>query len=73
MAMESTTTLKVSGWHCNGCSGATEASVKKVNGVKSAKATLEKGTLEVTWDEAKASVADLEKAVEKAGYKVSRA
>ncbi|MGC4117357.1 MAG: heavy-metal-associated domain-containing protein [Myxococcales bacterium] len=40
MAKEATATLSVSGWHCGGCSAATEASLKKVGGVTSAKAEL---------------------------------
>jgi copper chaperone len=70
MAKEQKTTLQVSGWHCGGCSAATEGAVKKVGGVKSARADLEKGTVEVTYDDGKASLADLEKAVVRAGYKV---
>jgi copper chaperone len=70
MANESNATLQVSGWHCGGCSSATETSVKKVTGVKSAKADLDKGTLAVAFDDSKATTADLEKAVESAGFKV---
>jgi len=70
MAKEVTTSISVSGWHCGGCTAATEASLKKVEGVTAAKANLEAGKVEVTFDDAKAKVADLEKAVEKAGYKV---
>ncbi len=72
MAKEATTTLNVSGWHCGGCSAATEASLKKVSGVTSATAELSSGTVKVTYDDSKASLADLEKAVEKAGYKLVR-
>ena len=70
MAAEASKTLDVSGWHCGGCSAATEAAIKKVGGVKDAKADFDKGTVAVTFDDSKANVADLEKAVEKAGYKV---
>jgi len=70
MAKETTAKLQVSGWHCGGCSASTEGALKKVGGVKTAKANFESGTVEVTYDDAKASLADLEKAVEKAGYKV---
>ena len=70
MAKETTTTLQVSGWHCGGCTAATEASVKKVSGVSAAKAELKAGTLQVTYDDSKATPVDLEKAVEKVGYKV---
>lgn len=72
MASESTATLSVTGWHCGGCSAATEASLKKVGGVKSAKAELSQGTVQVTFDDSMVSLVDLEKAVEKAGYRVVR-
>ena len=70
MAKDVTATLNVSGWHCGGCSAATEAVLKKVAGVKSARSALEQGTVEVTFDGSKATLADLERAVEKAGYQV---
>ncbi|MBI5549007.1 MAG: heavy-metal-associated domain-containing protein [Deltaproteobacteria bacterium] len=72
MAKEVSTRLQVSGWHCGGCSAATEAALRKVGGVKAAKAELSQGTVSITYDDSVASLADLEKAVEKAGYQVVR-
>ncbi len=72
MAKEATTLLQVSGWHCAGCSAATEGALTRINGVKSAKADLARGVVEITYDDAKATLGDLEKAVEKAGYHVVR-
>ena len=70
MAKEASTTLQVSGWHCAGCSAATEGAIKKVNGVKSARADLKRAVVEITYDDSQVTVGDLEKAVEKAGYQV---
>lgn len=72
MAKEVTTTLHVSGWHCGNCSAATEGAIKKVPGVKAARSDLKAGTVAVTYDDEKAKVADLEKAVERVGYKISK-
>ena len=72
MAKDVTTTLQVSGWHCGNCSAATEGALKKVPGVKSARSDLAAGTVEVTYDDAQARLADLEKAVERVGYKVGK-
>lgn len=69
-AKDTTTTLKVSGWHCEGCSAATEQTLKKIDGVKAVKTDIGQGTAQVTYDDAKVSVADLQGAVEKIGYKV---
>jgi copper chaperone CopZ len=63
-------TLKVAGWGCEGCSGATADALKKLAGVRSVTTDLEKGVAEVVHDDSKASRADLEKAVTEAGYQV---
>jgi copper chaperone CopZ len=67
---EKKVTLKVSGWGCEGCSAATEDSLKKVKGVRSVSTNLDKGTADVVFDDSVASVRDLEKAVATAGYQV---
>ncbi|MBI3184445.1 MAG: heavy-metal-associated domain-containing protein [Myxococcales bacterium] len=72
LAKEVTTTLKVEGWHCGGCSDKTEAELKKVTGVKSVKTDLGKGTTEVTYDDAKVKAEQLEKAVATAGFKLKK-
>lgn len=68
--MSQTTTLKVAGWGCEGCSGATEAALAKLPGVESAHADLSKGTVDVAFDEAKVGIPQLEKAVADSGYQV---
>jgi copper chaperone CopZ len=72
LAKDTTTTMKVSGWSCDGCASKTEAALKKVDGVKSAKADSGKGTVDVTYDDAKAKQADLEKAVASSGFTVGK-
>lgn len=72
LAKETTTTMKVSGWSCAGCSAKTEAALKEVSGVKTVKADKAKGTVDVTFDDAKAKPADLEKAVASAGFTVEK-
>lgn len=72
LAKDVTATLNVTGWHCAGCSGKTEAALKGVAGVKSAKADHAKGTATVTYDDAKADLAKLEEAVVTAGFTVKK-
>lgn len=72
LAKDTTTTMKVSGWSCAGCSAKTETALKAVDGVKTAKADKAKGTVEVTFDDAKAKQGDLEKAVASAGFTVEK-
>jgi copper chaperone CopZ len=69
-AGDRTATLRVEGWTCGGCTAATRAALEKVPGVKDVKTDLESGTATVTFDDSKASVADLQKAVTATGYKV---
>jgi copper chaperone CopZ len=71
-AKDSSATLKVSGWHCEGCTAHTEGELKKLTGVKDVKTDLNAGTAQVTYDESKVTVAELEKAVTTAGYKVAK-
>ena len=65
-------TLKVTGMSCAHCADHVTKALKGVPGVASARVDLGKGQAEVSYDDAKANPADLEKAVVKAGYGVSR-
>lgn len=71
-AAEKTETLKVSGWHCGGCAARTEAALKDVKGVTSAKADKNAKEVTVTYDDSKAKPADIEKAIADAGYAVDK-
>jgi Cu+-exporting ATPase len=72
-AKDTTSTFNVKGWHCGGCSSKTEQAVKKVNGVKSATADDDKGTLVVAYDDAKTTEKALIDAVKSVGYEASPA
>ncbi len=71
-AAETTQTIKVSGWHCGGCSASTEQALKKLEGVKSVTSDFEKGTASVTFDDSRIKLSDLERAITESGYKVKR-
>ncbi len=71
-AKDASTTIKVSGWHCEGCSSHTEGELKKLPGVKAVKTDLKAGTAQVTYDESKVTLAALEKAITTAGYTVAK-
>jgi periplasmic mercuric ion binding protein len=71
-AKDTTTTMKVSGWMCAACPAKTETALKGVPGVKTVKVDKEKNTATVTYDDAKAKSADLEKAVASAGFSVQK-
>jgi len=72
LAAEKTETLKVSGWHCAGCSAKTEAALKDVKGVSAAVADKNKKEVKVTYDDAKAKRADLERAIADSGFTVDK-
>ena len=64
------TTLNVEGMSCAHCKTAVEEELGKLPGVEYSNADPEKGTVEVRYDEGKATNDDLEGAVEEAGYSV---
>ena len=67
MAMDKKT-FKVTGMHCEGCADRVINVLKKVEGVRSANVTLEKGQANIALDTGKTGFDDLKEAVEKAGY-----
>jgi copper chaperone len=64
-------TLRVPDMHCGHCKAAVEGELSKLSGVEIANADLEKGTVEVSYDESTVSTGDLKEAIEKAGYTVA--
>jgi copper chaperone len=64
-------TLRVPDMHCGHCKAAVEGELSKLSGVESSLADVEKGTVEVTYDEGKVSTEDLKVAIEEAGYTVA--
>jgi copper chaperone len=61
-------TLRVPDMHCGHCKAAVEGELNKLSGVEYSKADVEKGTVEVFFDEGNVSTADLKGAIEEAGY-----
>jgi len=64
-------TLNVTGMSCAHCKAAVEGQLNKLAGVERANADVESGTVEVSYDEDKVTTADLEGAIEEAGYTVA--
>ena len=64
-------TLRVPDMHCGHCKAAVEGELHKLSGVRKASADIEKGTVEVSYDEGMVSTEDLNGAIEEAGYTVA--
>ena len=63
-------TFNVPDMSCGHCKAAVEGELNKLPGVKRASADIEKGTVEVSYDEGAVTTGDLEGAIEEAGYTV---
>ena len=72
LAAEQTQTLRVKGWHCGGCSARTEAALKDVKGVTKVASDKAKKEVTVTFDDAVAKRADIEKAIADSGFSVEK-
>ena len=64
-------TLRVPDMSCGHCKAAVEGELNRLSGVQRAKADVEKGTVEVSYDEGTVSTEDLKGAIEEAGYTVA--
>jgi copper chaperone len=64
-------TLKVPDMSCGHCKAAVEGELNGLSGVERANADVEKGTVAVSYDEAKVTTEDLKDAIEEAGYTVA--
>ena len=64
-------TFNVPEMSCGHCKAAVEGELNKLSGVKKANADVEKGTVEVSYDEGTVTTEDLEEAIEEAGYTVA--
>lgn len=62
--------VKVVGMHCPSCVNAVELSLTDVDGIDSAKASLEDNNVIIDYDSSKVSDKDIADAVEEAGFKV---
>lgn len=63
-------TMNVEGMSCGHCKAAVEEELGKLEGVERSNADLEKGIVEVSYDEGRVTHEDLVGAVEEAGYEV---
>ena len=64
-------TLRVPDMHCGHCKAAVEGELNKLSGVERANADVEKGIVEVSYDEGEVTTEDLKGAIEEAGYTVT--
>jgi copper chaperone len=65
-----TTTLQVQGMTCNHCKMAVTNALQELEGVNRVEVHLEKGTVDVDYDETKVSLNQLKEAIEEQGYDV---
>lgn len=65
------TTLNVSGMTCGHCEKAVNDALTAVDGVSNVNVSLETGLVDVEYDEARVSVAQLKETVEDQGYDVA--
>ena len=64
-------TFNVPDMSCGHCKAAVEEELNRLPGVQRAEADVEKGIVEVSYDEGAVSTGDLEGAIEEAGYTVA--
>lgn len=63
--------LKIEGMHCTGCSTRLEKVLNNVDGVESAKVSLEDKKADIKYDEAQVNESELKEVIEDAGFKVN--
>jgi len=63
--------VKVPEMSCGHCKAAVEGELNKLSGVQRASADVEKGTVEVSYEEGTVSTQSLKDAIEEAGYTVA--
>ena len=63
-------TMKIEGMTCQHCVMRVKKAVEQLPGVSETEVAI--GTARITYDESRAKEQDLEQAVEKAGYKISK-
>ena len=64
-------TLKVPDMSCSHCKAAVEGELNRLSGVEHSNADVEKGAVEVAYDESQVSTEQLIEAIEEAGYTVA--
>jgi len=63
-------TINIGGMHCDMCVASIEKGINQLEGIESVTASLSDSTAIVVFDESKASLSQIETAIEKRGYKV---
>ena len=61
--------LRIDGMHCDGCVKSVTRTLTAVPGVEKVDVSLAEGKANVSYDPAKAGVAEFKRAVERAGFK----
>jgi copper chaperone len=64
-------TFNVPNMSCGHCKAAVEGELNRLSGVERSNADLEKGTVEVSYDEGQVTTEELKGAIEEAGYTVT--
>jgi copper chaperone len=64
-------TFRVPDMRCAHCKAAVEGELSRLPGVERSNADVEKGTVEVSYDEGRLDTEELEGAIEEAGYTVA--
>lgn len=63
------TNLKIEGMHCTGCSTRLEKVLNNLEGVETAKVSLEEKKATIKYDETKINIENIKEAIEDAGFK----
>lgn len=63
------TNLKIEGMHCAGCSTRLEKVLNNLEGVETAKVSLEEKKATIKYDETKINIETIKEAIEDAGFK----
>ena len=63
------TNLKIEGMHCTGCSTSLEKVLNNLEGVETAKVSLEEKKATIKYDETKINIENIKEAIEDAGFK----
>ena len=63
------TNLKIKGMHCAGCSTRLEKVLNNLEGVETAKVSLEEKKATIKYDETKINIENIKEAIEDAGFK----
>ena len=63
------TNLKIEGMHCTGCSTRLEKVLNNLEGVETAKVSLEEKKATIKYDETKINIENIKESIEDAGFK----